>query len=274
MFCVFFWLYQVQLSYYISIKGHSTTMWTKFYPMLIPLPLEWTIVDILPDTCPLSSDQASTFYWPPTFCPRSYWMTPYYERWKKFPLHWHQQSFHVLSTHLWAPTAEREKASASLLGLNPKSNKQTNIFIFFFPVCKGLIESTIYPFNDISNHFMYCPPLNYEPPWDYDKFLEEKHLSWGSNRWPLENHSDALTTPRSARINIPLHWHQQSFHVLSTPELWATTAEREKASASLLGPRDYGRRHEKLPLSHWSITLRGGKNWKLEPYSWSLEIIL
>ena len=25
------------------IRGHSTTTWTKFYPMLTPSPIEWTI---------------------------------------------------------------------------------------------------------------------------------------------------------------------------------------------------------------------------------------
>jgi hypothetical protein len=32
------------------IGGHSTTTWTKFYPILTPSSLEWTIVDILHDT--------------------------------------------------------------------------------------------------------------------------------------------------------------------------------------------------------------------------------
>ena len=69
-----------------SLLGHSTTTWTKSYPILTPsytgksTPLEWTIVDILHDTYPLSYDQAWTFYWPlpPSPCPRSYWMTPYW----------------------------------------------------------------------------------------------------------------------------------------------------------------------------------------------------
>ena len=43
-------------------RGHSTTTLTKFYPILTPSPLEWTIVDILHDTYPLSRDQAWTFY--------------------------------------------------------------------------------------------------------------------------------------------------------------------------------------------------------------------
>ena len=33
-----------------AIRGHSTTTWTKFYPILTPFPLKWTIVDILHDT--------------------------------------------------------------------------------------------------------------------------------------------------------------------------------------------------------------------------------
>ena len=44
-----------------ALKGHSTIMWTKFYPILTPL--EWTVVDILHHTYPLSRDQAWTFYW-------------------------------------------------------------------------------------------------------------------------------------------------------------------------------------------------------------------
>ena len=30
-------------------RGHSTTTWTKFYPILTPFPLEWTIVNTLYD---------------------------------------------------------------------------------------------------------------------------------------------------------------------------------------------------------------------------------
>ena len=32
---------------------HSTATWTKFYPILTPSPLEWTIVDILHNIYPL-----------------------------------------------------------------------------------------------------------------------------------------------------------------------------------------------------------------------------
>ena len=35
------------------IRGHSTNTWTKFYPSLTPLPLEWTIADIIHDTSSL-----------------------------------------------------------------------------------------------------------------------------------------------------------------------------------------------------------------------------
>ena len=44
----------IAISRYIFIvRGHSTTMWTKFYQILTP-PLEWTI---LHDIYPLSRDQ-------------------------------------------------------------------------------------------------------------------------------------------------------------------------------------------------------------------------
>ena len=36
-----------------TVWGHSTTTWTKFYPILTPTPLKWTCVDILhPPLCP------------------------------------------------------------------------------------------------------------------------------------------------------------------------------------------------------------------------------
>ena len=35
-----------------ALGGHSTTMWTKFYPIMTPSPLKWTIVVILHDTFP------------------------------------------------------------------------------------------------------------------------------------------------------------------------------------------------------------------------------
>jgi hypothetical protein len=45
---------------WLLVRGHSTTTWTKFYPILTPSLLEWTISDILHDTYPLSRDQVST----------------------------------------------------------------------------------------------------------------------------------------------------------------------------------------------------------------------
>ena len=55
--CKFDWLCLLS-----TVRVHSITTWTKFWP---PLPLEWTIVDILHDIYPLSLDQTWTFYWPP-----------------------------------------------------------------------------------------------------------------------------------------------------------------------------------------------------------------
>ena len=46
------------------VGSHSTTTGTKFYTILTPFLLQWTIVDILDDTHHLSHDQAWTFYWP------------------------------------------------------------------------------------------------------------------------------------------------------------------------------------------------------------------
>ena len=36
------------------VRGHSTTTWTKFYPILTPSSLEWTSVDNLEDTYQMS----------------------------------------------------------------------------------------------------------------------------------------------------------------------------------------------------------------------------
>ena len=72
------------------------------------------------------------------------------------------QSFHVLTTPM---SHHRQKGeSLSFTAGSEPQIKQTNTFIFFFLVCKSVIELTLSPFIDISNHFMYCPPLNYEPP--------------------------------------------------------------------------------------------------------------
>ena len=40
----------------LLIRGHSTTTWTNFDPILIPSPLEWTSVDI-PHTPPVHVDK-------------------------------------------------------------------------------------------------------------------------------------------------------------------------------------------------------------------------
>ena len=53
-------------------------MWTRFYPILTPHPLEWTKMDILHIIYPLSRDPP-----PPSTCPRSYGMAP---KFKKRPL--------------------------------------------------------------------------------------------------------------------------------------------------------------------------------------------
>ena len=49
-----------------ALGGHSTTTWTKFYQIMTPSPLKWTIVVIfnLHDTFPLSHDPVWTFHWP------------------------------------------------------------------------------------------------------------------------------------------------------------------------------------------------------------------
>ena len=64
-----------------SIWGHSTTRWTKSYPILTTHPSSsghLCTFYIIPAIC--LRDQEWTFYWPPTTssCPRSYWMTPTY----------------------------------------------------------------------------------------------------------------------------------------------------------------------------------------------------
>ena len=47
-----------------ALGGHSTTTWTKFYQIMTPSPLKWTIVVIfnLHDTFPLSHDPVWTFH--------------------------------------------------------------------------------------------------------------------------------------------------------------------------------------------------------------------
>ena len=47
-----------------ALGGHSTTTWTKFYQIMTPSPLKWTIVvnfNLL-GTFPLSHDQVWTFH--------------------------------------------------------------------------------------------------------------------------------------------------------------------------------------------------------------------
>ena len=46
----------------LILRGHSTTTWTKYGPILSPSPLKWTIVEfyMIPTLC----DQVWTFYWP------------------------------------------------------------------------------------------------------------------------------------------------------------------------------------------------------------------
>ena len=62
------------------LRGHSKTKWTKFYPIITPIPLEWTFY-ILSTLCqvtpppPAPSRGLSTAPQPPFSCPRSYWMT-------------------------------------------------------------------------------------------------------------------------------------------------------------------------------------------------------
>ena len=57
--------------------GHSTTTWTKSYPVLThPTPLQkWTFY-ILSTLCHVTPRGLSTEPPSPSSCPRSYWMTP------------------------------------------------------------------------------------------------------------------------------------------------------------------------------------------------------
>ena len=57
------WLYLIHRL--PQTKGSFNNYMAKFYPILTPSPLKWTIVDILHYTYPLSRDQARTFYWSP-----------------------------------------------------------------------------------------------------------------------------------------------------------------------------------------------------------------
>ena len=62
-----------------ALKGHSTITWTKFYPILTPSPLEWTVVDIVDilhhTFCYVTKRGLSTDPFPSSRL-RSYWMTP------------------------------------------------------------------------------------------------------------------------------------------------------------------------------------------------------
>ena len=44
------------LNFTLIVRGHSTTTWTQFYPILTPIPLEWTKMDILHTIYPLTRD--------------------------------------------------------------------------------------------------------------------------------------------------------------------------------------------------------------------------
>ena len=65
------------------LRGHSTIMWTRFYPILTPNPFEWTKLNILHTIylCHVTPRGLSTS--PPSTYPRSYWMPP---KFKKRPL--------------------------------------------------------------------------------------------------------------------------------------------------------------------------------------------
>ena len=67
------------------LRGHSTTMWTRFYPILTPLPPRVDRNGHFTYYLPFVTWPFWTFYWPPTpsTCPRSYWMPP---KFKKRPL--------------------------------------------------------------------------------------------------------------------------------------------------------------------------------------------
>ena len=86
-----FWRAEVLFSYWVgncwslhhfhTLRGHSTTTLTKFYPILATYPLKWTIVDILHSTTYTlvtwpNMDFLLTAYLPTPSCPRRYWMTP------------------------------------------------------------------------------------------------------------------------------------------------------------------------------------------------------
>ena len=103
-----------------SLWGHSTTTWTKFYPILTPSPLKWTIVDILHDTYPLfkwpSMDSLLTPL-PPSFYPRSYWMAPVCCRRNWKPRHTHV--IIVFFLHLQSECRRRPPRHAPLCQVLP-----------------------------------------------------------------------------------------------------------------------------------------------------------
>ena len=61
---IFFWNKTIM---WVMIRGHSTTTWTKFWPILTPSPLEWTSVDILQPPPLVHVDKRGTNAPPPRY---------------------------------------------------------------------------------------------------------------------------------------------------------------------------------------------------------------
>ena len=55
-------IYKICIINLISIRVYSTTMWTIFYPILTPTPLEWTSVDILHSPLKIKALLPANFY--------------------------------------------------------------------------------------------------------------------------------------------------------------------------------------------------------------------
>ena len=75
----YFWQKGAIISLPSRSRGHSTTTWTKFYPMLTHSPHKnGHFTNYLPFFRVTHSGPTVDFHWPPPSfsCPRSYWMTP------------------------------------------------------------------------------------------------------------------------------------------------------------------------------------------------------
>jgi hypothetical protein len=138
-----------------TTRGHSTTAWTKFYPISTPSPLVWTFY-MIPT---LFHATKQTFYWPPppSSNPRSYWMTPYL---KKAFRNLVKQNYFFIKT--WNISLNRCASRTIKKNLRAKIDVNSYFYFFYFHSRAWILTTQMTLVGNILDLYNW---------WEMDRFL-------------------------------------------------------------------------------------------------------